>query len=510
MKVHLLFKDRDFNPGAPTPPQSDQLVQDLELTTIINAMSGEDTFIQAVVKTALLSSCTNVETLKYRQDILRDSLKHPEVIREMYALTLEAIEGEKKFYFSIFTKYPAAILHSSIEAMRMFIGVLHTLRSLAEKNVSAFQSEGFKSLFSMLIAELGASYFNELQDHLKKLQFPGGILISATVGKGLKGTNYVLRKNPTAKKGLFKTLFDKKSPTFSFTVPDQDEAAARSLSELRDRGIHLAANALAQSRDHILGFFTMLRTELAFYVACVFLQEKLTSFGLGVSIPELADPEPTRRSFQGLYDVALALTLNHGISGNTVNADARNLIIVTGANQGGKSTFLRSLGQAQLMLQCGMFVGGQSFSGSICGGIFTHFKRKEDAQMKSGKLDEEMDRMDAIIRWIQPHSMVLFNESFSSTNEREGSELSRQISQALVDRGNTVVFVTHQFDFAMSMYEKNLPTALFLKAERLEDSKRTFRMIEGAPEARVHGEDLYRTLFSEPVQETQNATTAVQ
>jgi DNA mismatch repair ATPase MutS len=270
----------------------------------------------------------------------------------------------------------------------------------------------------------------------------------------------------------------------------------------------LAANALAQSRDHILGFFTMLKTELAFYVASVTLQEKLSSLGLGVSLPGLYEKDPLKRSFEDLYDVALALTLNQRISGNTIHGDGKTLIIVTGANQGGKSTFLRSLGQAQLMLQCGMFVGARNFSGSLCGGIFTHFKRKEDAQMKSGKLDEEMDRMDRIIQWIQSHSMVLFNESFASTNEREGSELSRQITKALVDRDNTVVFVTHQFDFAYSMYEKDLPNALFLKAERLEDSKRTFKMIEGTPEARVHGEDLYRTMFSEPVQEARNASAA--
>lgn len=507
MKVHLMYIDRDFNSEDPVPPQSEELVQDLELTAIFNAMAGEDKFIQAVVKTAFLSSCTDIRTLEYRQDILRDSLKHPDVIREMYALAIEAIEGEKKFYFSIFTKYPAAILHSSIEAMEMFIGVLHKLRALAEKNISLFQSEGFKNLFSMLIAELGDSYFDELRNHLKRLQFPGGILISATVGQGLKGTNYVLRKNPASTKGFLKKLFEKKPLTFSFTIPDQDEAAARALSELRDRGIHLAANALAQSRDHILGFFTMLKTELAFYVACITLQEKLSSLGLGVALPGLHEPERFKRSFEDLYDVALALTLNRRISGNTINGDGKSLIIITGANQGGKSTFLRALGQAQMMLQCGMFVGARNFSGSLCGGVFTHFKRKEDAQMKSGKLDEEMDRMDRIIQWIQSHSMVLFNESFSSTNEREGSELSRQISRALMDRHNTVVFVTHQFDFAMSMYEKNLPTALFLKAERLEDSQRTFKMIEGAPEARVHGEDLYRTMFSEPVQETRNATT---
>ncbi|MER8376745.1 hypothetical protein NKH19_22355 [Mesorhizobium sp. M1338] len=64
------------------------------------------------------------------------------------------------------------------------------------------------------------------------------------------------------------------------------------------------------------------------------------------------------------------------------------MVVITGANQGGKSTFLRGVGLAQLMMQCGMFVPA-AFCGSVCDGVFTHYKRGEDATMKSGKLDEE-------------------------------------------------------------------------------------------------------------------------
>ncbi len=69
------------------------------------------------------------------------------------------------------------------------------------------------------------------------------------------------------------------------------------------------------------------------------------------------------------------------------------LVMITGANQGGKSTFLRSIGLAQLMMQCGMFVPAESLSSNVCDGIFINFKREEDATMKCGKLDEELSRM---------------------------------------------------------------------------------------------------------------------
>jgi DNA mismatch repair ATPase MutS len=108
-------------------------------------------------------------------------------------------------------------------------------------------------------------------------------------------------------------------------------------------------------------------------------------------------------------------------------ADGKSLVIITGANQGGKSTLLRSIGQAQLMLQCGMFAPAESLHASVCERIFSHYKCEEDIAMNSGKFDEELSRMNAIIDDIVPYSIVLFNESFAATNEREGSEIARQI-----------------------------------------------------------------------------------
>ena len=117
----------------------------------------------------------------------------------------------------------------------------------------------------------------------------------------------------------------------------------------------------------------------------------------------------------------VSIAAHRGASGcNSVEADGKNLTIVTGANQGGKSSFLRGIGLAQLMMQCGMFAGAESFAADLCAALFTHYKREEDATMKSGKFDEEIARMSDIVDGITPNSLVLFNESFAATNEREG------------------------------------------------------------------------------------------
>jgi len=186
------------------------------------------------------------------------------------------------------------------------------------------------------------------------------------------------------------------------------------------------------------------------------------------------------------------------------------LVMMTGANRGGKSTLLRAIGLAQLMMQCGMFVPAQSFRANVCDGISTHFKREEDASMKSGKLDEELSRMSSIVDSLSPNSIVLLNESFASTNEREGSEIARQIVRALVERGIKVFYVTHLFDLAQGFHRAKMGTALFLRAERLADGRRTFRLIEGEPLPTSHGEDLYRRIFGTvPVRRDDGRASAV-
>jgi DNA mismatch repair ATPase MutS len=183
------------------------------------------------------------------------------------------------------------------------------------------------------------------------------------------------------------------------------------------------------------------------------------------------------------------------VIGNDINADNKDLVIITGANQGGKTTFLRSIGLAQLMMQCGMFVPAESFSANVCNGLSTHFKREEDVTMKSGKLDEELKRMSEIADHLTSNSMLLFNESFAATNEREGSEIARQITSALLEKDIKVFFVTHQYEFAHRYYGQKMDNAIFLRAERQADGTRTFKLVVGEPWQTSYGEDLYNRIF---------------
>jgi len=129
------------------------------------------------------------------------------------------------------------------------------------------------------------------------------------------------------------------------------------------------------------------------------------------------------------------------------------------------------------------------------------YKREEDAAMQRGKLDEELMRMSDIADQITPGLILLCNESFASTNEREGSEIARQIIRAVTDAGVRVLFVTHLYDLAHSLYHEQRSDALFLRAERLPDSSHTFRVVVGEPLPTSYGTDSYHRVFGDPESE---------
>jgi len=495
MKAFLMYKDRDFDLQQELPAHEPALTQDLELNTLFSAMARGDRFLFEVAKQAVLSGLNDPDAIRYRQDILKDCLKNPSVVRDIYHISLESIENKRRQWLGIFSSYPSGILASAMGMLRMFVGLLQKLKNITDEHADKFESEGFTRFFAMIKEELDDEYFASVQEHLRELKFRDGVLLSVELGKGNEGAGYILRKPQTKNQGWMKRVFTKRSPIYTFSVPPNDEHGARALSELKDRGINLVANALAQSADHIDSFFNLLRVELAFYIGCLNLYEQLAQMGEPIAFPMPVPPHERRHSFNGLYDVCLALTMKRKIVGNDINADNKDLVIITGANQGGKSTFLRSIGLAQLMMQCGMFVPAESFCANICEGLFTHYKRKEDVTMKSGKLDEELSRMSTIVDSVKSNALVLFNESFAATNEREGSEIARQIVSALLEKRLKVFFVTHLYEFAHGFCDKNGRNAIFLRAERQADGRRTFKLSEGEPLQTSYGEDLYNRIF---------------
>lgn len=497
MKALLLHPDRNFEWQKELPPQADDLVADLGLSVLFRAMAGGDQFLLDVAQRAVLWSLTDPAVIAYRQEALTDCLENAEVVRALYGLAVETLSERRKIWGFLTNSSPDLNLHHAVDVMQLLWKMLKSLREIAVESGHRFRSPAFKRFFAMLLEELDDPYFEAVNGHLQRLKFRGGVLVSARLGRGNAGVDFVLRR-PLEEKQRWADLlpaFGSRQGRLGFEVHPRDEAGHQALSDLKARGINFVADALSRSAEHVTSFFAQLRAELGFYVACLNLRSALDEKSCPTCLPEPLPASEAALSSRGLYDLSLALALEDRVVDNDIDAGGHRLIVVTGANQGGKSTFLRSLGLAQLMMQAGMFVAAQGFRANVAEGIFTHFKREEDETMTSGRLDEELRRMSRIVDRIRPGALLLANESFASTNEREGSDIGEDVLTALDDSGVKVVLVTHLFDLADRLRRDRAEGVLFLRAERLPDGTRTFKIRPGEALSTSFGRDLYARIF---------------
>ena len=499
MKARLMHPDQGFDSGRELPPEHAALARDLDLDVLVGAMADGDPLVHEVCAAALLQGAHNdLATTRYRQAAVRDALLRPETVRVLYDLAGDAIDRRKKEWLGIFSRSPAGILVEASALLQMYVGMLRRLRRVVEEAPGEFVSEGWTALARLVAEELDDAFFADAERSLSELREGSTLLASARLGEGNEGREYtLLRGSGRGPRWLTSVL--RRGPN-TFGISSVDDGASRVLADMRNVTVARVADLLARAAEGVKEFFEALRVELAFYVGCLNLHAHLEELGVPVCFPTAREPGGSALRFSHLVDPTLALRSRGVVVGNTLDLDGKEVTIITGANQGGKTVFVRSLGVAQLLLQSGLFVTANAFEGEVVSGLYTHFRHEEDETLTSGKLDEELGRLSAIVEHLQPRSLVLFNESFAATNEREGSEVARQVVAALEARQVRVVFVTHLFLFAQGLYGRESTRRAFLRAERRPDGTRSFQLVAGEPLETSYGEDLYREILADAVE----------
>jgi len=118
------------------------------------------------------------------------------------------------------------------------------------------------------------------------------------------------------------------------------------------------------------------------------------------------------------------------------------VLVITGANQGGKTTFARAVGQVHHLARLGCLVPGRRGEVFLCDQIFTHFEREEDLHRLSGKLEDDLTRVKTILDRATSNSLVILNEIFTSTTAQDALYLGTQVLHRLIERGMPCVCVT--------------------------------------------------------------------
>ncbi|MGC9399265.1 MAG: hypothetical protein ACP5HM_09015 [Anaerolineae bacterium] len=162
MKVFLLYPGRDFEPSRSLPPNAEDLTQDLALNILFEAMAQGDDFLFQVARQVVLLPLDEMDTIVYRQEILRDCLKYPDVIRQIYQIPLEFLERKRRrwLWISPSRSSPSLILSSARELLEASLDLLRRLRQIADQHSEAFASPGFQRFFTMIQQELDDEYLD--------------------------------------------------------------------------------------------------------------------------------------------------------------------------------------------------------------------------------------------------------------------------------------------------------------------------------------------------------------
>ncbi len=537
MNSYLLYKDTDYLTEAPYF-DAPCIIQDLGLRTLFMAaakevvyeeglvknVKKEDPFLLDTMKKIMMIPLQNGEQITYRQEILKDCLKDEAFIRSLYALCSETLNRWKALGRNVTDKYsqrnPVASLLNDLHVLHLFSWGLSEMKKLLEEHLPNLKSEGLRTLYERLCKEYpeelesyiqkvltDVSFYTEGLDEEKENLQPTvlkpHIVFGCSLEDGLKLSNLTLTEVSSVTKRFYKAggTMDKIQEFKKSRIPDsfstsQRQAVSEQAGQLEFQMVSYVVSGLSPFMTAFNSFFDSLHRQSAFYLGAVNMVHQIKRFTPDYCFPRVCDRDCLR--FEELRELVMCMEQRVNAVGNTCRMDHKMLLIVTGANQGGKSTFLRSIGIAQIMMQCGLMVAANSYESGIFPHFFTHFTRREDSEMNSGRLDEELRRMNQIIENLGDHALILLNESFATTTEKEGSVIAYDIIKALNEAGVKILTVTHLLSFARQVYSESQDNpesdVEFFCAERMENGTRTFKMIQHAPLLTSFGLDLYEDI----------------
>ena len=435
---------------------------DLNLDQIVEALAdGREDYN---LTPFFYSPPTDLRTITYRQQVMHD-LENDDVMaavqtfsKHMKQMRAE-LPGEKGHYYSY--ERERCILDGAESYCQ---AVMELADSLAGMTLT---SDGMQAFRDYLIAYAGSHHFGALQAE------------AASVLSELSSIRYcLLIKEDTVTVRCFEDEEDY-SVAVERTFEKFRQAPAKDyrFKNLTSGGMnHIQAQVVEQlarlypdifdalenfceaHSDYLDDTISRFDREVQFYIAYLSYVDKLRQAGLSFCYPQLSRESKEidcRDSFdlalavQLLRDDALVVTNDFSLSGS------ERILVVSGPNQGGKTTFARMFGQVHYLARLGVPVPGTQARLFLFDHLFTHFEREEDIETLRGKLAEELVQIRRVLDQATPNSIVIMNEMFSSTMLKDAVYLSKEIMTKVSDRDLIGVCVTFLDELA-SFNEKTV------------------------------------------------------
>ncbi len=490
-------------PPGYTPPAPDETgldenaIRDLGLEATISglAMRSSGQKCRATVKQIFLHMCEEPEVLCYRQDIIEDLLNYPALITGLERLlpklaTLDQYGQADEQQISLYrVTWWLGELELYIECIR----ILDQVFSPVEGNL---RSEGLNRLRKLSTGIQQDPTFIQLQQELPGLLARMRGVASITIGVNLDdklqpiaATLLTVNEEEFSEAPLLKMLLGTTTgqegvmPIHSVpkaVAPNNPMGHGtiqanplmvplfRDLSQVLEHISKPIAQSLKKYIQLNRRFLAALEPELAFYVGAAKMLHQVMEAGMPVCRPILAPKEERLCEIEDNFNLNLALhqldregqpDLRPLVVTNEVSIGPQGrIIILTGPNRGGKTTYAQAIGLTQVLAQAGLYVPGSQAHLSPVDAIYTHYPLEEKLARGTGRFGDEARRLHLIFTKATRHSLLLFNESLSGTAAGESLYLARDIVRIMCIMGTRAIFATHLHELAASVEKLNSDT----------------------------------------------------
>ena len=458
--------------------------------------------------------------IRYRQEIFADMLAHEQIGKTLSKLVpilfdimelrrLQNESGDSSDYLSGMTE------------IELYISSIDVLYNGLCKGENGFKGKAFCALRDYIKNLVESDYYAELNERLAELTNRVREIKSVTIGVNLDAQLRpreagVLSVNPesfrsgdTLHKILRLNFKEDEYTCIANLVPfgkKQSENQKTALSLAFNSAINDVYRQSLRSWKKIVQTYVLENTdfllnllpEFEFVLKATNLMRALQIKGNKLCAPQIAPAKDRAFTAHALYNPAVALKVEDPIVTNDVVFDDKaGIYVLTGPNRGGKSVITCAVGLAQAMLQLGMFVPADEAVISPADAIFTHFPTGADDTIDKGRLGEECARLCDIFAAITEKSLVLLDESLSSTGSFEASYIAAEVLAGLSRVGCRCVFSTHLHELAAEIDNINARTAPAggvpidtLVAGIEKEGRRSFRILRAKPDGKSYARDI--------------------
>ena len=460
------------------------------------------------------------EVIAYRQEVFCDLAAHPELSATLQAaLPLLHDITELRRLEADYDPSGESYLYSITE-VELYISCIKLLCEGFSPLRDALGSTALRT-FAETIFELAESdYYRQLNRDLEELSSRIREVKSITVGVNLDATMRpreagVLSVNSTPFKSgrvldkILRLSFKNDAmTTIAPLVPfdkKQNENRRDALQSAFNGALDDVFRSSVRGWRTIVGEYVLENTdfllrilpEIEFLTRADALCRRLSERGYPLARPTLLPMEEKAFSARGLYNPDVALRIEDRVVENDLTFDdSGRIFILTGPNRGGKSVITCALGIAQAMCQLGLPVPAEEAEISPVDAIFTHFPTGAEDTLDKGRLGEECARLREIFDAASGNSLVLLDESLSSTGAYEASFIAAEILSAFAVLGTRVLFSTHLHELSAEVAEINRRSAeaggvrVDTLVAGIEEGRRSFRIHRKAPDGRSYARDI--------------------